>query len=163
MCTELHCNEEKGDGSLVGEQGVEWGGWPCRRGQRWAASGRRAGPSLPISSDKDPGGPCDVDAFTAEHVTKQDQEGPRGVRGRRFQAGAPLCPALLSRVHVQRGDLESPCAGDVRRGPLQLLRYVPTSSVPAPSENLHFIKHVPPANQLCFTGSLQVSRRRLLV
>ena len=75
--------------------GVEWGGWPCRRGQRWVASGRRAGPSLPISSDKDPGGPCDVDAFTAEHVTKQDQEGPRGVRGRRFQRSAPSsCPAL---------------------------------------------------------------------
>ena len=144
-------------------RGVEWGDWPCRRGQRWVASGWRVGPSLPISSDKDPGGPCDVDSFTTEHVTKQDQEGPRGVRGRRLQRSAPLCSALLSWVRVQRGDLEPPCAGDVCPGPLQLLRYVPTSSVPAPWENLHFIKHVPPANPLCFTGSLQVSRRRLLV
>ena len=38
VCTELHCNEEKGDG-LVEEQGVEGGGWPCRRGRQWACTG----------------------------------------------------------------------------------------------------------------------------
>ena len=73
----------------------------------------------------------------------------------------PCSPA--SGLCVQRGHLELPWAGDVCPGPLQLLRYVHTSSVPAPWVNLRFIKRVPPANPLCFKGGLQVSRRRLLL
>lgn len=124
-----------------------------------------AGPPLLASFDKDPGGSHDVESFTTEHVTKQDQEGPRGVRGHRLQKTAPLRPALLTRVRLlcsARGP-GTAVPGDVCPSPLHLLCYVHTSSVPAPWVNLRFIKHASPANPLCFIGSLQISRRHLLV
>lgn len=50
----------------------EWSGeaGPAGGDRGGRPQGGRAGPSLLVSSDKDPGGPCDIDAFTTEHVTE---------------------------------------------------------------------------------------------
>lgn len=90
------------------DQGRTGGGaWPWRRGQRWMVTGKRsdasAGRSGPLSAlvsfDKDPETRA-TDTFKAEHVTRRDQEGQRGVRGHRLWKSAPLRPALLTCVSL---------------------------------------------------------------
>ena len=92
-----------------------------------------AGPSLLTSFDKDPGGSRDVESFTTEPVTKQVQEGPRGVRGHRLQKTAPLRPALLTRVGLVRSARAPGTALGWRRLPRPTAAFTLRSHIVSPS------------------------------
>lgn len=115
-----------------------------------------AGPPLLASFDKDPGGSHDVESFTTEHVTKQDQEGPRGVRGHRLQKTAPLRPALLTRVRLLCSARGPGTAVRWRRLPRPTAPFMLRSHVVSPSSmgELAFYKTCVPSKPAVFHRQL---------